>query len=492
MKKYKILFIFILLTLFPFWVNGQSDIPKCKIAAVARYSSVGAELRWIPDNKTILRLGFDNSYTIERSDSGSSKFDSISTVKAFSQSSWDSLISIEKNPESLSNLQLASDFLFADKNTEKNQISLDKGIAELNAQKSKEDMIYAVFVLTAIKDAKVADALGLGFIDNSVKAGRTYTYRIKLNAKSSIYEIENGEVNVKAVLNPDKYKNEVFVYPGDKKLSFAWSSKPEVSGYFVERAAEGETEFKPLTTTPFYASQGSGFNGPTNGSFMDDSLTNYKTYRYRFYGNTAFGERVMFAEVEGMPRDLTPADNPIIKQPKHVKAKEVLVAWDIYGDLSDLRGFIVARSERDSGDFQVLHNSLLSNKTRSYTDTTFNPNGINYYIVYAIDTAENLSSSYPAYVALVDSTPPAKPQILSAVIDSNGVVTLTVKLGIEKDLKGYRLFKANSPEHEFSVIQEAFKKDKADTNAIKLVYKDTVSLNSLTPKIYYKVKALDF
>ncbi len=193
-----------------------------------------------------------------------------------------------------------------------------------------------------------------------------------------------------------------------------------------------------------------------------------------------------------MPRDLTPPEAPILRQPKHTKPKEVLVEWDIYGNISDLKGFIVSRSGKDTGNFQILHKVLLPNKTRSYIDTGFNTQENNYYTVYAIDTAGNLSSSYPGYVALIDSIPPAKPQILSAIIDSSGIVTLTVKPGKEKDLKGYRLFKANSAEHELSVIEEAFKKDKTDTTAIKIVFTDTVVLNSLTAQIYYRVKALDF
>ena len=57
---------------------------------------------------------------------------------------------------------------------------------------------------------------------------------------------------------------------------------------------------------------------------------------------------------------------------------------------------------------------------------------------------------------------------------------------------GYRLFKANGSEHEFSVIAEGFVKDDSLNNEIQTVFKDTVTLNSLTPKIYYRVKALDF
>jgi hypothetical protein len=492
MKNLKTIFAFIYFLFSPLLLVAQSDIAICKIATVARYTSVGVELRWIPDNKTILRLGFNNSFSIERSLTGANKFEKLGSVKAAPQETWESLISSERNAQTKSNLELAGDFLFAENDVDQKRMSLDEGIGELNERKSKEDMTYAVFVMTAIKDAKVAEALGLGFIDKTVTEGSSYTYRIKLNGQSAIYKIEDGIVTQKAIVSPDKYKNEVFVYPGDKRLSFAWASKPELAGYYVERAAEGETNFRPMNTTPFYASSGSGFDGPTNGSFMDDSVVNYRWYRYRFYGNTAFGERILFAEVKGMPRDLTPPNSPIIKQPKHIKEKEVKVEWDIYGDVSDLKGFIVGRSDKDRGDFQILHKALLSPKSRSYIDTTFIADGINYYIVYAIDTSGNLSSSYPGYVALIDSTPPAKPTIVSAIIDSQGIVTLTIKLGKEKDLKGYKLFKSNSPDHEFSVIEEAFKKDKEDTNKIKVVFTDTVTLQSLTPKIYYRLRALDY
>ncbi len=492
MKKNIQTLIIIVLLLSSLSSFAQIEGAKSRIATTGRYTATGIELRWMPDNKTILRLGFDNSYSIERSDSETGKFENMATVKAFSKATWDSLVANEKNTATQTNLEVAMEFLFAGKEPGQKSISLDAGIAELNEQKSKEDMIYALFVLTAIKDGKAAEALGLNFIDKTAKEGKSYSYRIKLNAKSAIYEIENGAITVKAAFDTNKYKNEVLVFPGDKQLSFAWSAKPELAGYFVERAAEGEATFKPLNTIPIYDSKGAGFDGPINGSFDDDSLTNYKWYRYRFYGNTAFGEKVLFAEVKGMPRDLTPPDAPVLKLPKHVKPKEVLIAWDIYGNISDLKGFIVSRSDKDTGNFQILHKALLPNKTRSFTDTGFNTEENNYYIVYAIDTAGNLSASYPGYVALVDSTPPAAPKVTSAIIDSLGVVTITIKKGSEKDLKGYRIFKANSDEHELSAIQEAFKTDKTDTTSLKLVFSDTVTLNSLTPKIYYKIKALDF
>lgn len=464
---------------------------KCRIAAIGRFKDGAAELRWLPDNKTILRLGFNSSYAIQRRDSGASSFETIASVKAQDKAAWTKLIEKEKDTAVRTALETAMEFLFAT-GTSGQPFNMEAGIGDMTDAKSKEDMVYALFVLSTIKSGKAAEALGLAYTDKTVTAGKTYQYRIKLNATSAIYEIEEGMVNIRTIPDVNRYRNEVLVYPGDKKLSFVWSADPELNGYYVERAAEGQTTFRPLNIKPFYDSKGPGFESATNGAYGDDSLINYKWYRYRFYGTTSFGEKVLFAEVKGMPRDLTPPEPPIVKQPRHIKPKQVSVTWEMQGNITDLKGFIVGRSDKDTGNFILLHKKILPAATRSFIDTGFSTESNNYYVVYALDTAGNISASYPAYVALTDSTPPAKPQIASAVIDSLGVVTLTIKRGIEKDLKGYRIFKSNDATHEPSVIRELFKKDKADTTALQLVFNDTVSLNSLTSKVYYKVKALDY
>ncbi|MFA5805682.1 MAG: hypothetical protein WC879_13680, partial [Melioribacteraceae bacterium] len=170
-----------------------------------------------------------------------------------------------------------------------------------------------------------------------------------------------------------------------------------------------------------------------------------------------------------------------------------LVTWKMNPiPAPDLKGFFVARSDKNEGEFKVLHSAMLMKDARTFTDTTFITGQPNYYVVQAIDTAKNVSSSYPVSVTLIDSIPPVKPVFISGKIDSLGVVTLTVQKNKEKDLMGYRLFKSNSAEHEFSVIHENFMNNDSLIQEIKTVFKDTVTLNSLTPFIYYKIKALDF
>ena len=211
MKQIISILILIYLITNPLYSFCQQERGKARIATIARYKNAGIELRWIADNKTVLQSGFSNSYTVERADAGSENFTKIATVKTASRANWDSLIQNEKNAETKSNLELAADFLFADKKEQLRQLSLNEGIAELQEQKSKEDLSYAVFVLTAIKDGKVAEALGVAFIDKGVSEGKQYTYRVTLNAILAVYEIEAGKINIKAAVDTNRYKNEVFV-----------------------------------------------------------------------------------------------------------------------------------------------------------------------------------------------------------------------------------------------------------------------------------------
>jgi hypothetical protein len=110
--------------------------------------------------------------------------------------------------------------------------------------------------------------------------------------------------------------------------------------------------------------------------------------------------------------------------------------------------------------------------------------------VEAIDNAGNISRSNSAYVALTDSTPPIMPRWIDGVMDSNGVVTLRLRANRERDLMGYRLLRANAPDHEFSVAIESFGGEMPE-RATDTLYRDTVAVRTLTRSVYYRAVALD-
>ena len=477
--------------------------PVSYINIVGRYTEgKGVEIRFFPDKKSVLEVGFKEGFTIERAlfdstlmkkETDTLKYSEIARIFPYKDKQWEAIISNERNPESRTELDIARDFLNNIDKKKGGSFSFDKGIAELKEQKSKEDFEYMVFALSALKNAKVATALGLAYTDSSAIKENIYYYRVRSIGKSDIYKIIPVAYRIVAENLKKGYDNPVYVKQGDTELFFAWIDVPELSGYFVERANPGDTTFTQLNKAPIRNLEGSGYEGESRSGYNDKNLINYQVYTYRFFGYTLFGEKVQFAEVKGMPKDLTPPEQPFLPQPQHVKANEVLVTWKMNPvPAPDLKGFFVARSNKNEGEFKVLHSGMLPKDARTFTDTTFITGQPNYYVVQAIDTANNVSSSFPVSVALIDSIPPVKPVFISGKIDSLGIVTITVEKNKEKDLMGYRLFKANSPEHEFSVIREGFIVSDTLNQEIQTVFKDTVTLNTLNPFIYYKVKALDF
>lgn len=507
-KKHKKHFIYIVALLLYASICHAQDAdtvinPVSYINLVGRYTEgKGIDIRFFPDKKSVLETGFKDGFiiermlfdtTVKRKADDTLVYTEIARIYPYADKQWESAISNQKNLEAKNDLEIARDFL---KNIDKKEggaFNFDKGIAELKDQKSKEDFEYMVFELTALKNSNVAIALGLGYTDSTAIKGKSYFYRVRLIGKSDIYQIIPVDYRIVAENLNKGYQNPVYVKQGDTELFFAWLDLPELSGYFVERANPGETNFIQLNKAPIHKLQGSDFTEESRSGYHDKDLINYQVYTYRFFGYTLFGEKVQFAEVKGMPKDLTPPENPFLPQPQHVKPNEVLVTWKMNPvPAPDLKGFFVARSEKNEGDFKVLHNTMLPKDTRTFTDTTFIKGKTNYYVVQAIDTANNVSSSFPVSVTLIDSIPPLKPVFISGKIDSLGIVTITVEKNKEKDLMGYRLFKANSTEHEFSVIYESFVENDSLNQEIQTVFKDTVTLNSLTPFIYYKIKALDF
>ena len=490
-KKYKYIIQVSVFLFLSYHLIAQDQKPISDIKNIGRYvENQGIELRIFPDRKSTLEIGLINGFLIERSAAVSNNFTVIDTIRAYSDDEWESVLNLNVDNQQL---ELAKDFYDNIGNNKGGDFDFQEGISSLKNQKSVEDFEFMVFILTAIKDANAAQALGLRYIDNTVTEGETYSYRIRLMSENNLYDINSVPFTIKAEVDSVQYENKVYVVEGDQELSFVWIESPELSGYFVERLDEGADEYIQLNTIPIYTLSSKGFKGERRSGYNDVGLTNYKTYSYKFFGYTAFGERIQFAELEAMPRDLTSPQNPFLKQPQHVSPNEVLVEWEMNSPVAeDLKGFIVARSDKNTGDFKIIHPSLLAKNQRSLIDTSFITGQKNYYIVQAIDEVGNLSSSFPVSVTLIDSIPPLKPIFISGKIDSMGVVTLDIELNEDKDLMGYRLYTSNSPKHEFSVIQEGFNDIDSMDNQVQTRFVDTVTLKTLTPYIYYRAKALDY
>jgi len=501
MNKYKFLSFFLLIILAISQLQAQdkhNENPVSHVNVLGRYvpDTNIVELRFFPDKKRILELGIKEGFIIERAEMPKLtdsiqgiedlKFERIGTSRAYGAQQWTQVMS-KLSDKDKKDMQLAKDFYESIGKDKGGTFSLDQGIKDLKEQKGKEDFEYMVFALTAIKNKNVAQALGVSFVDKTVTPGKTYFYRVKPVKQDKIYEIHPLVFSLETKVHKQENKRKIYVKEGDGKLSFLWEEKDMVSGAIIERKDPITGKWEQLNKAPIYT-----LGHTIRNSFDDKNLENYVTYEYRFYGFTPFGEKVLFGTAKGMPRDLTPPKKPIIKSAKHTKPNEITIKWTVNPPLDpDLKGFLIARGVSNKGKFKILNKKVLHKKTRKFIDRTFRKDTANYYVVQAIDTAGNISSTIPAFVTLIDSIPPQKPKFISGKIDSTGIVTIKIALNKEKDLMGYRLYRANSDKHEFSVIREGFDDNDNISKPVQTIFKDTVTLNSLTPYIYYKVKALD-
>ena len=492
MKKITIILFVTLAGLINFSLFSQNTTAKSEITVFARYTNnKGMELRIVPDKKYTLNLGIKYGFIVERADANTSNFIQIGETKAFTSQEWQDLIDREKDVERKKQIQMVQFFFENVDEKGVKKIDFSKGIKDLKDKKSGDDLTFTVFLLSALKDAEIAKALGMTYFDNTAVKGKMYRYRAKLKKPTKLYQMSSPVLSIKAIEKKDNYKNYFFSKQGDTKISFYWEDIPGLHGFDIERAEHNSRTFVKLNKAPIYTLTNKD-NTKIPNTYVDKGLTNYKKYTYRFYAHSVFGERIKLFETTTFPVDLTPPPVPKIFKPVHKSPNEVLIHWEMKNIPKDFKGFAVARSTKNRGKFKVLHKKLLPKNVNSFIDKSFSKEEMNYYIVQAIDTANNVSSTVPFGVVLIDSIPPKKPIIKYVKVDSLGLVKISVALNKEKDLMGYRIFRANSDKHEFSAIQESFISSDSIAQKVKTVFKDTVSLNSLTKNIYYRVKALDF
>ncbi len=474
----------------------KDKTPLSYINTIGRYTKEKeVQIIYFPDKKNTLKRGINYGFIIERAELNDHifhekdiQYKELKKVFPYTDSQWKK----ERNNlkgVALENLILAKDFYDNIDKESEGAFSFDKGIKELKEQKSKEDFQYLFFVMNAIKDNGVAKALGLSFTDKTVQENKRYAYRILLVNPSKHYKTIGIATLVETKNAATSAERKIFTKTGDQKLTFIWEENDDISAVYVEKKNALTGVFEVLNKAPLLRTS----TASTRNSYTDKNLTNYTTYEYRFYGSNAFGEKIYFGKATGMPRDLTAPKKPTLESVKHIRPEEVELTWKVPTPLEgDLKGFVVARGYKNRGNFQLLHGNLLPKNTTRYIDKTFHREKPNYYVIQAIDTSGNISSSNPYFVTLIDSIPPKKPAFITGTIDSLGIVTLELELNKEKDLMGYRLFRSNSEKHEFSVIYEGFQEKDTLYRKAQTTFKDTVTINSLTPYIYYKIKALDF
>jgi len=489
-KQSSIIALFLAILIFaPAAVAQQAS--QSEIHLFARYvDGNGIEMRWFSDDNEVMRRGTASGFIVERRLLGAGTFQAVETVQPLNEAQTEQLIQTIGEGTRANRLRVVTEMREVETEHRPGAIDFQNRIEDLVNRKSAEDFRTMTFLLSSFEDSLAARVLGLSATDANVMPGQTYEYRARL-ANPAGLSVVSVVTEVTATEQTEDYEVPILVNEGDGELSFIWEQPDNSVGMYVQRSFSENGPFEPLNEVIELNLRGHAYDGPQRSTFSDENLNNYRSYHYRFYGQNVFGERVLFGEASGTPRDLTPPKQPLLFQPKHESEDTVRLTWQMPEEVDeDLAGFAVLRGDGSNEEFVRLHPDLTDPNLREWIDLDFNRDLNTYYAVQAVDTAGNVSNSAVLPVSYIRFNPPVRPEIGQATIGDDGSVEIIISPDPEGAVDGYKIFMANDPDHEFSVVKEVFG-DSLVVEGERTVIRDKVMLNTLTRNVYYQIRAYD-
>ena len=372
MKYLKLPLLTALFVLCTSMVFGQSAGVEQEVALLSMVKDGKVYLRWMPMEFSTWELGNQNGYTVKRyqystngvqlglTEMQNSEVQLASGVFPLLESSW-----ATQFPD--------NDFATVAKaalyNTDGVPSPTGTGslAGAVNQEQYREGRhLFGLFA--AEQDFAVAQAMGLGFLDETVSSTDEYLYYV---------EMQGHEDDFKASALVDVSQPTVMPTPpqptaetSDKGVMLEWpvATVEDFYGtYDIERSADGGP-FQQVNEHPFFFAAEDGAD--TDFIAFRDSLDNNTIiYQYRIKGRTPFGTNGPASpsvEVKGKmpPLPLTFSINKqIILTPTEVRIK-----WnDLAGATTeDLEGFWVYSAKDPLGDYERVNNNMLAPHRRGY------------------------------------------------------------------------------------------------------------------------------
>jgi fibronectin type 3 domain-containing protein len=359
-------------------------------------------------------------------------------------------------------------------------------VEQMNSDQQLNNRLYFYLFLSADNRA-VSRLSGLEFRDENARMDRDYLYRVTIQGYEDL-KSHTGERVVETQDLPSSYRApELRAGNRDSAAMLLWNHEAYKNfflSYDVERAPVGES-FRVITDSPLAYNEEMRRDTTQGAMHYIDSLRQMgTTYQYRLIAHDYFGmdsEPSNVVKVRAMDLDAPPAPEGLKARPTR---QGVEVVWDYPHQTADLAGFYVVRSRHSaSGPFNQLHEELIATGQKNYVDRSAETGDDYYYAVAAFDTAGNYNMSKGVSPAIADTVPPKPPRGLEARVDSGGLVALRWQMGEADDITGFRVYRSISRDYEF--VQAT------DTPTVYNAYVDTLNLNSLNSKVYYKVVAVD-
>nr|WP_315223409.1 hypothetical protein [uncultured Flavobacterium sp.] len=483
-------FKFLIILFFTIISNGFSqdktepiaaENKKPEIQVIARVQKDRILLRWAVTSpiawKKLNKYGYSvERYTVTRDNktlSSPEKTVLAKNLKPAPLEEWEKLIETNDNGAILAQAIYGEEFAVTGKDNLESIINLSEEI--------EQRFTFALY--SADKDFEIAKIAGLGFEDKTAKINEKYAYRISSSVPEIELSIDYGGIFVGLKeYQPLPKPMDFTAHFTDSSTMLSWNFKilaHAYGSYYIERSTD-KVKFERITEKPYTSLNQQNANN--NRIFYVDSIPNNTSYSYRIQGISPFGELSPYSDI------VTGKSKALLKYVPHLTVKEfkddttVNLIWEFpeEGD-NEISGFELNRSDEEGENYKTVLKNI-SPKSRNVVYNKLS--ATNYFTLTAIGKNGNSRTSFPMLVQPVDSIPPAKPIGLKGVIDSLGVVKLTWTPNKEKDLLGYRIYKGNIAEEEFSQLTIS----PSEPNT----FEDKVLIKNLNPKVYYKIIAVDY
>ena len=472
--------VFLMLSI-PFLCSGQIDssgVFQAGILAKAYEDSI--VIRLVSSSSEIYEEVLSNGYILERVEYDIKSLDKIGereilnsgdTIKMGNLIDKASL----KNSEYASLGEELKDHLFS-----KSNLTED----DLQAEVMRQQMLALTCNVLPCRDVTIGKYLGLRFADTEVKKGSFYYYTVRLNNPSTGQE-EILAVSIVNDYEPLPQPQLSSIEAGNEVLTVRWNSELLSKDYFIydiERARE-DGPFVKLNETPILPMADDRLGSVL--AFYTDSVQNDVIYRYRLVGLSYFGESSPpSAPLEGMAYDVSGPNAPSLKVlSTNDKQDKVIFQWATSEEVLDLEGFVIEFSNNLKGPFIPVHDGLLNATLTNYSYDKKIEEYSNYYRICAVDKNDQMTCSFAKRLIAQDIIPPETPQGFMGSMDSLGVVHLSWEDNKDEDLWGYYVYATNDSLTEFLRV--------TDHPLEVAEFRDTLSINTLTKSVHYRVAAVD-
>lgn len=502
--KIRALFYLTAVLLFTYSISAaQQNIKKDSVAGRGKNLLLTAAamgdsiiLRWAPVDPVDWKLAGRQGYILERTTLDAKnkvvvRFEKLTSepIKPWSKETF--LQNVSKDRKEDKFMAIGAQALYG-ASFKPAQQSNEPAVDEFNMmmkQHTEDEMRHSFALFAADVDARAATALGLRFVDKNVEKDKKYIYRLYAIPQKGLVEMDTAlyviapkdvaDLGRVTFVQAETHNNAVFLEWPKSALENNYTA------FFIERSQDGGKTFKQLNSEPFTNVNGSpGLSKNTVVVFSDTVPQLYKAFVYRVRGVNSFAQLSPYSlPVEVIAKDDKAPPAPIINKTVKLSPTMYRISWLDSNKTKDVKGYYVRRSKKLDSNFAALNKTILPVTARQFVDSTAKPGQSYYYNIQVVDTAGNSSNSIPDYVFTYDTIPPSAPIGLAGNIDTNGVVTIKWRLAQEDDIKGYRLYKANAADHEFTAVSKDIIQDTTFT--------DTLTLKTLTKDVYYKVIAVD-